>query len=146
MAGEERIGVLIRDTARLMVQQLRPQLDHLDLTFTQYVVIRDLLETGGGINQRVLGEHINIAEATLVGVIGQLERRELVVRQRSMTDRRNSELSLSPAGRALARKVLRRVAAVTNGACAGFHDDEIAALRHSLTRMKINLGGADGTD
>ena len=145
MRGEERIGVLIRDTARLMVQKLRPQLDMLELTFTQYLVVRDLLESGG-ISQRVLGDNINIAEATLVGIIGGLERRKLVVRKRSVTDRRNSELFLSPEGRALARKVLKRVAAVTDLACVGFSDDEIPILRSFLTRMKSNLRESHGTN
>jgi DNA-binding MarR family transcriptional regulator len=143
---EERIGVLIRDTARLMVQQLRPQLESLDLTFTQYLVVRDLLESGGGISQRVLGDNINIAEATLVGVIGELERRKLIVRKRSEVDRRNSELFLSPEGRTLARKVLKRVGAVTDTACIGFSTDEIPALRSLLTRMKSNLRGPHGTN
>jgi DNA-binding MarR family transcriptional regulator len=136
---------LIRDTARLMVQQLRPQLELLDLTFTQYLVVRDLLESGGGISQRVLGDHINIAEATLVGVIGGLERRKLIVRKRSESDRRNSELFLSPAGRVLARKVLKRVAAVTDLACIGFSPSDIPVLRSLLTRMKSNLRGTHGT-
>jgi DNA-binding MarR family transcriptional regulator len=145
-APEERIGVLIRDTARLMVQHVRPQLERLDLTFTQYLVVRDLLESGGGISQRVLGENINIAEATLVGIIGGLERRELIIRKRSETDRRNSELFLSPAGRALARKVLKRVATVTDLACVGFSTTEIPVLRSLLTRMKSNLRGPHGTN
>jgi DNA-binding MarR family transcriptional regulator len=145
-ATEERIGVLIRDTARLMVQQLRPQLERLDLTFTQYLVVRDLLESGGGISQRVLGDNINIAEATLVGIIAGLEQRELIVRKRSETDRRNSELFLSPAGRVLARKVLKRVSAVTDLACIGFDTTEIPVLRSLLTRMKSNLRGPNGTN
>jgi DNA-binding MarR family transcriptional regulator len=136
---------LIRDTARLMVQKLRPQLDLLELTFTQYLVVRDLLESGG-ISQRVLGDHINIAEATLVGIIGGLERRKLIVRKRSLTDRRNSELFLSPQGRTLARKVLKRVAAVTDLACVGFSHDEIPILRSFLTRMKSNLRETHGTN
>lgn len=144
-ATEQRIGVLIRDTARLMVQQLRPHLELLGLTFTQYLVVRDLLESGGGISQRVLGDNINIAEATLVGIIGGLERRKLIVRRRSAADRRNSELFLSPEGRTLARKVLKRVGAVTDIAI-GFSNDEIPVLRSFLTRIKLNLRGPHGTN
>jgi DNA-binding MarR family transcriptional regulator len=128
-----------------MVQKLRVDLEAFDLTFTQYLVIRDLLESGG-INQRLLGDHINIAEATLVGVIAGLVRRKLIVRKRSVTDRRNSELFLSPEGRTLARKVLKRVAAVTDVACVGFSTDEVAVLRGLLTRIKSNLRSTHATD
>jgi DNA-binding MarR family transcriptional regulator len=128
-----------------MLRTLRTDLETFDLSITQYLVVRDVLESPG-INQRILSGHINIAEAALVGVVSALERRKLLVRKRSANDRRNSQLFLTKEGRALARKILRRAVALNDTACVGFSQAEVDTLRHLLSRMKENLRGANDTN
>ena len=84
--------------------RLAPGLQRHDLTPSQFGVLEALYHLGS-MHQRDLGERILKSSGNMTMVIGNLERRALVRRQRSTGDRRFIEVELTRQGEQLIRKV-----------------------------------------
>lgn len=84
--------------------RLAPDLAAAGLTESQLAVLEALLHLGP-LHQCDLAERILKSSGNLTMVIGNLERRRLVRRARSATDRRFIEIRLSPEGARLIRRV-----------------------------------------
>jgi DNA-binding MarR family transcriptional regulator len=136
--SEPRVGVPLRDTARLMVGMLRFYLREWDLSITQYLVLRDIAESPG-VNQRSVSRKINVAAPAIVTALAALEERGLIDRKRSLDDRRSSVLYLSAKGRRLTGRVLDRAGSISSDATAGMTAAEIQTMNDLLLRAKANL-------
>jgi DNA-binding MarR family transcriptional regulator len=139
-----RVGLVLRDASRLIVRKLRGDLVPLDLNITQYLILRDVAESPG-VNQRVLGKNIDVAQPAVVVVVAALEKRGLIERVRSERDRRNVSLYITPAGRAVMRRALRHVDALSTVALTGMSAAESSTLMRLLVRVQRNLENAIDT-
>ncbi len=135
---EPRVGLLLRDTSRLIVRKLRGKLVELDLNITQYLILRDVAESPG-INQRVLSENIDVSAPAVVGVAATLAERGLIERVRSERDRRNVSLYITKEGRTLMRHALRHVETIGTVAVDGMAPAEGRVLMRMLLRVQRNL-------
>jgi len=136
-----RVGLVLRDASRLIVRKLRGELVELDLNITQYLILRDIAESPG-VNQRLLSKNIDVAQPAVVGVVAALEERGLLERVRSERDRRNVSLYITREGRALIRRALRHVDALSNIAISGMSATESETLMRLLIRVQRNLENA----
>jgi MarR family transcriptional regulator, organic hydroperoxide resistance regulator len=136
-----RVGLVLRDASRLIVRKLRGELVELDLNITQYLILRDIAESPG-VNQRLLSKNIDVAQPAVVGVVAALEERGLLERVRSERDRRNVSLYITREGRALIRRALRHVDALSNVATSGMSATESETLMRLLMRVQRNLENA----
>jgi DNA-binding MarR family transcriptional regulator len=85
--GEAALNVL--RTAEVIQQKLNAVLKQFDLTLTQYNVLRILRGAGDqGITCSVLAERMIARDPDITRLLDRMERRGLVVRQRSADDRR----------------------------------------------------------
>ena len=86
-----------------MTAAYRPILTELNLTYPQYLVLLALWE-----ERRVtvgrLGERLQLDSGTLSPLLKRLEANGFIRRERSTTDERLVEITLTPAGRRLERK------------------------------------------
>jgi DNA-binding MarR family transcriptional regulator len=139
-----RVGLVLRDASRLIVRKLRGDLVPLDLNITQYLILRDVAESPG-VNQRVLGKNIDVAQPAVVVVVAALEERGLIERVRSERDRRNVSLYITRAGRAVMRRALRHVDALSTVALTGMSAAESSMLMRLLVRVQRNLENAIDT-
>jgi DNA-binding MarR family transcriptional regulator len=139
-----RVGLVLRDASRLIVRKLRGDLVPLDLNITQYLILRDVAESPG-VNQRVLGKNIDVAQPAVVVVVAALEERGLIERVRSERDRRNVSLYITRAGRAVMRRALRHVDALSTVALTGMSAAESSTLMRLLVRVQRNLENAIDT-
>src|SRR4051794_30349069 len=71
-----------------------------DLTIAQYGLLAPLLDAAEAPGVRELAEAAGVSSPTATRMLDGLERRGLVVRERSERDRRAVHLSLTPAGAA----------------------------------------------
>jgi MarR family transcriptional regulator, organic hydroperoxide resistance regulator len=140
-----RVGLVLRDASRMIVRKLRGDLEAIDLNITQYLLLRDVAESPG-VNQRLVSKNIDVAQPALVAVIGALEERGLIERVRSERDRRNVSLYITKEGRALMRRALRHVEALSDVAVTGMTRDESATLMRLLLRVQRNLEHAIADD
>jgi DNA-binding MarR family transcriptional regulator len=97
------------------------------------------------VNQRVLGKNIDVAQPAVVVVVAALEKRGLIERVRSERDRRNVSLYITRAGRAVMRRALRHVDALSTVALTGMSAAESSMLMRLLVRVQRNLENAIDT-
>lgn len=99
--------LLLRAREALMAQ-FRPLLNEAGLTEQQWRIVRALLEHGA-LESRQLCEACSISSPSIVGVLLRLEETGLVTRERMEHDQRRLQVSLTPRGLALARKLMPRI-------------------------------------
>jgi DNA-binding MarR family transcriptional regulator len=138
-----RVGLVLRDASRLIVRKLRGDLVALDLNITQYLILRDVAESPG-VTQRVLSKNIDVAQPAVVVVVAALEKRGLIERVRSDRDRRHVSLYITRDGRAVMRRALRHVDALSSVALTGMSATESSTLMRLLIHVQRNLEHAIG--
>ncbi|HKP24152.1 MAG TPA: MarR family transcriptional regulator [Dongiaceae bacterium] len=112
----------------------KPLLDHLGLTYPQYIAIVALSEED---NQTVssLGEKMFLESNTLTPLLKKLEAMGYVRRQRAVEDERQVVVSLTEAGRRLREK-----ATTTNLLKAtGLDPEDFRKLQRSVVTLRDNL-------
>ncbi len=86
--------------AKEIINQYRPLLDAIDLTYPQYLVMLVLWEfESQTVNQ--LGEKLKLDSGTLTPLLKRMEAKLLVTRTRSSSDERVVKIALTQNGKAL---------------------------------------------
>ena len=111
--------------AKEVVRKYRPFLDEIGLTYTQYITMMVLWEHKA-MNVKTLGERLYLDSGTMTPLLKKLERDGLVVRERSSTDERNVDISITEKGEALRAQAVAIPQKV--GACIELPAEDIAAL------------------
>lgn len=91
--------------SREMIKRCRTGLDALGLTYTQYIVMLVIWETGT-ISVRDLGRRLYLDSGTLTPVLKTLEQQALVTRERSKQDERVLLVTATAKGVALQEEAL----------------------------------------
>ncbi|MET0288665.1 MAG: MarR family transcriptional regulator [Pseudoxanthomonas sp.] len=124
-------------SANLAMHKLyRGLLEHLDLTYPQYLVMLVLWE-GDGLTVSEIGQRLNLDSATLTPLLKRLEGAELLTRMRSAQDERQVIISLTRSGRSLrtkAESIPEQVFCAT--AC---ELEELVQLKQQLDRLRGSL-------
>ena len=110
-----------------LTSTLRP-FDLRMLTYTALVLIVD----NPGLRQSQLADAMDIERPNLVVIIDELERRELIVRDRVPTDRRAYALKATLAGRQLYDRAVASVTAHEGKLLAGLDDVTIKTVLDAL--------------
>lgn len=88
---------------REIMQQYRPILEAIDLTYPQYITMMALWENGQQtVNQ--LGEKLNLDTGTVTPLLKRLEGKKLLTRTRSKVDERVVLIALTAEGEILKEK------------------------------------------
>ncbi len=130
-------AVLIARIARLVRSRLEAALGPSELRQRQLVALSYLRDHGPA-RQQALARSLCMDASTLVGLLNDLEERDLVVRGRDQEDRRRGILELTDHGRA----ALAEVDAVLAEIDAEILRDLDAAERTELCSLLGRLGGA----
>ena len=126
------VGYQIKRTFNVIQDDLAKTLKPFELrmlTYTALVLIVD----NPGMRQSQLADAMDIERPNLVVIIDELERRELIVRDRVPTDRRAYALKATLAGRQLYEKSVAAVTAHEERLLNGVDEDTIATV---LAAMK----------
>lgn len=138
---EEQLCFALYSASRAVTSAHRPLLDELGLTYPQYLVLLVLWEDDAcSIGQ--LGDRLHLDSGTLSPLLKRLEAAGLVRRQRSNTDERRVEVTLTADGRALedrAACVPERLLGSTDADPA-----QLAALRDALTLITAEVYARNG--
>lgn len=97
---ESQICFPLYAASRELIKCYRPYLDALGLTYTQYIVLLVLWESGVT-SVRDLGRQLYLDSGTLTPVLKTLEKNGLIIRRRSEKDERVLLVSVTKAGSAL---------------------------------------------
>lgn len=129
--------------SRAMMNTYRTLLDHLGLTFPQYLVMLVLWETGES-TVKDLGQALYLDSGTLSPLLKRLEAAGLIRRTRSTRDERAVEVSLTEAGQALKEQAFP-VPGEFN--CrVSLEANEFSQLREQLRQLAETLTNANERD
>jgi len=98
-----------------------------------------LIDTNTGLSQSSLARALGIERSTMVGVIDTLEKRDLVKRLKSQTDKRAHALELTSKGLALLNTVKPKVTAHEKRMVSGLREGEIKTLLELLKRLRPDV-------
>ncbi|MCR5588344.1 MAG: MarR family transcriptional regulator [Bacteroidales bacterium] len=100
---ENQLCFRLYSASRLVTQAYRPLLEPLGLTYPQYLVLLVLWEHK---KQTVgeIGEKLLLESNTLTPLLQRMEREELIVRTKGVSDTRQTVIELTPKGKHLERK------------------------------------------
>jgi DNA-binding MarR family transcriptional regulator len=98
--------------------------------------ILGLIHDNPGLKQSELGRALDIKRANIVTLIAELERRKLITRRQSPTDRRAQVLQLTPAGNKLTRELLELHAKLENDLAECFGPRERDQLLRLLKKFR----------
>jgi DNA-binding MarR family transcriptional regulator len=139
--AKSSVGYLVKRTYALMAETLEPALAEQGFTFTQWVVMM-YLRDGLAANARELCVQLRHDSGTVTRVIDQLEARALVQRERSLEDRREVKLKLTPAGLEMIQSLVPIVLDKQNFMLRDFSSAELADLTRLQTKF---IAGFDTT-
>lgn len=137
---EEPIGFPLYACAKEMVRAYQPLLEPLNLTYTQYIVMRVLWQHKK-LNVKTLGEHLYLDSGTLTPLLRKMEAKGFLTRCRSKEDERAVIISITEAGVALEASVAAipgRVAAMLN-----ISEAEAFGLQRILCKILGRLTGRE---
>ena len=104
LAHELNLLVLkTRMTFRQTIQQLLKQ-NNIDMTFEMLQIMHCLWKEQG-VSQQTLAEKTAKDKACLTNLINNLEKKNWVIRQEDINDRRNKLIFLTPEGEEMARRI-----------------------------------------
>ncbi|STZ25421.1 MarR family transcriptional regulator [Mycolicibacterium aichiense] len=133
---DEQLCFALYSASRAVTAAYRPMLDELDLTYPQYLVLLVLWEEEPCTVSH-LGDRLHLDSGTLSPLLKRLESGGFVRRQRSTTDERRVEITLTAKGRALEER-----AACIPDRLLGSNDSaaaDLAALREALHLITADL-------
>ena len=131
------VGYLVRHSANSLMPQMENLFDDQQLTFSQWTVLMALREWGQS-SSGELARGICHDAGSLTRMLDQLEKRGLIARTRSETDRRVVSLSLTARGRAMVEMLLPRVVDFWNDTLGDFSHAEIRQLITLLTKLAVS--------
>lgn len=99
-----------------------------------------LLKANPGINQTALSRAVGLDKSTLTPALDQLERKGLILRERTPEDRRTYALSLTAEGDAFLAELTRKVEQHEKNIVAALSPAERTALIRLLKKVAKSLG------
>ncbi|MCR5825438.1 MAG: MarR family transcriptional regulator [Oscillospiraceae bacterium] len=122
--------------AKEVVRRYREPLEALGLTYTQYIVMMVLWESGA-MTEGELGRRVHLDSGTLTPLLKRLEKQGLINRVRPKSNERKLVLSLTEKGACLREEALQ-VPAVMQG-CLNLPPEELQQLKRLLDKAMANM-------
>lgn len=99
----EMVCFSLYSTSNAMIREYRPQLDELDLTYPQFLVMMSLWNKDG-VFIKELSEQIFLDASTLTPLLKRLEKKGLIQCTKSVLDERAKVIKLTKSGLSLKNK------------------------------------------
>jgi MarR family transcriptional regulator, organic hydroperoxide resistance regulator len=138
---DNQICFAVYSTAHAFNRVYKPLLDHLGLTYPQYLAMLVLWERDG-VPVKDIGARLFLDSGTLTPLLKRLEKAQLIKRTRSSADERQVLIALTPQGQALqdkAKAVPQSILAATACSVA-----ELSTIKNELVALRDRLNEAAG--
>ncbi|SHF62991.1 DNA-binding transcriptional regulator, MarR family [Microbulbifer donghaiensis] len=137
--------------SRAMTRAYQPMLQHLGITYPQYLVLLVLWEwdqqrerEDADVSVGALGGRLMLDSGTLTPLLKRMEQRGLVVRRRAARDERVTLVEVTDAGRGLKPRAQEWVARQLDASAVS--PQEVEQLRSQLWAFLAKLGGCGASD
>ena len=138
----ETLPFEIAETAHALRRAFDRRAATLGATRAQWKVLFRLTREPG-LRQVELAEMLDIEPITLTRIVDRLEEAGWVERQRDPADRRAWRLYVTDKARPLVVKLKAVAAEMMEQAFAGISQEELEAIRESMTKIRSNIAAAD---
>ncbi len=132
------VGFSTSKTAKLIADTFNRRLMCLGITRVQWIALY-FLGKDYWINQRELGEKMNIKEATVARLINRMERDGYVVRYRDETDRRVSHIALTERGIEYRERLLPEGQKMSELCGKNISDEDMDTFKTVLKQITRNV-------
>ncbi len=139
----DRLAHLIRDVGRAQMKALQSRLAVHGVSFGHWTFLR-ILWIKDGLTQKELSDLAGVMEPTTFSAVKAMENMGLIERRHLSGNRKNMHVFLTPAGRALEKKLVPLAEEVNQISVEGISGKSITALRVTLLTMIENLARAEG--
>ncbi|CAJ0699173.1 hypothetical protein LMG18102_02898 [Ralstonia mannitolilytica] len=140
----ESVGYLVGRAKTALSMAIEQEVAQMDVTHSQASCLV-LLANGRCQTATDLGRELNTDIGSLTRMLSRMEKRGLIERVRSESDRRVVHLEVTEAGRDLADRMPAIYTHVLNRFFAGFTQGDVDTLRTLLKRILDNGAGAEGS-
>jgi len=131
------MGYLMRQILNGVAQQIEAQLAHTELTNAQWIPLFKLY-MGKASTVAELARECQLDAGAMTRTLDRLEGKGLCRRERSDSDRRVVNITLTDAGRTAAAEIPHVLSRVQNANLSGFSADEFETLKGYLRRILVN--------
>lgn len=132
------VGYHLRMMQVMVFKDFNRELVDLELTPAVFGVL-EILHHNPGLTQTPLANAIGLDRSSLVPLLDKLQKRDLVAREASVTDRRSNRLSLTPLGQQLLIEARQRVARHEARVLGALSPAETRQLFKLLTKTAAGL-------
>ncbi len=139
---DDRLAHLVRDVARAQMRALQQRLTPHGVSFGHWTFLR-ILWIRDGLTQKELSDLAGVMEPTTFSAVKAMETMGLIERRQREGNRKNMHVFLTPAGRALEKKLVPLAEEVNHISMRGLSDKAAATLRKSLLSMIENLAAEE---
>lgn len=134
---EESVGYLIRQAQLALHRTIDGKMAELDLTALQWVPLL-MLANQKGQTAAELSRCLGVDTSTMTRMLDRLEAKGVLVRKRSIEDRRVIHLELTDEGRGLSARIPYVMAESLNSHLRNFSREELDELKRLLTKLRAN--------
>jgi len=134
----DQILIALRRIVRAIDQHSRRLAQDFGLTGPQLVILRELVRNRG-MHVAELAESISLSHATVTDILNRLEKRGLVSRERSMTDRRRIMVTATSRAMALISQSPPLLQETFSGQLAKLQDWELTQTLSVLQRVALMM-------
>ena len=134
---EDSMGYLMRQILNGFAQQIEAQLAHTELTNAQWIPLFKLY-MGKASTVAELARECQLDAGAMTRTLDRLEGKGLCRRERSASDRRVVNITLTDEGRTAAAEIPHVLSRVQNANLSGFSADEFETLKGYLRRLLAN--------
>ncbi len=138
----DRMAHLVKDSARSFLRSLQARLAPHNVSLGHWTFLRILWERDG-LTQRELSHEAGVMEPTTLIALRAMEALGYIRRERMEGNRKNLYVYLTPAGKALKKKLVPLAEEVNGLAMRGLDESAVATTRRSLLVMLDNLASDD---
>ena len=132
--AQRSIGCLLRRLTNLMLPRVEARFTDNELTFTHWVILMALRD-GIADTCADIGWHMGHDSGAVTRLVDHLEKRGLVTRKRSTTDRRVVHLAMTPEGKAATKTLTPSTMNFWNEMLEDFSPSEAEMLIGLLSRL-----------
>lgn len=136
---EDSVGYLLARARTKLAKSIDDALAQCGITYAQGGIVY-MLSTGKYATAAELSRELYIDAGSMKRMLDRLAARDLIRRTPSVDDRRLINLSLTPAGQALAEKMPAIYVEVQNRNFTGFSAEEVGFLKSLLRKFLANDG------
>ena len=136
------VGYFVREASRSYARALQAVVVEHGVTLPQFFYLR-VLWSGDGISQASLRQRIGVDRATASFVLATMEKQGMIARRTDLSDRRKTNVFLTPRGRRLRLPLLRLANKVNVNATRGLASGEVERVKNALKTIVANLQELD---